>query len=121
MSRSLPTIITNAVSHWDAMHVWFHSHNDTHLELDEEFMQREIRKCILINHVNREELIKAKVKPFMDIYEKTTMVGRATKHLRHFSNRLNHQDDQKPTDEEIEEAIADHEKDLINNMLTDKF
>lgn len=57
----------------------------------------------------------------MDIYEKTTMVGRVSKHLKNFSNRLNNPDNHKPTDEEIEEVIADHEKDLINNMLTDKF
>ena len=50
MSKNLPVIVTNAVHHWDAMNIWFKSHNDSHSELDEEYMQREVRKCILINH-----------------------------------------------------------------------
>ena len=58
MSKHLPVIITDAVNEWPAMETWFLDHNDTHLELDEEFMQREVKKCILINHVVREEQLK---------------------------------------------------------------
>ena len=61
MSRSLPVIIEDAVSSWDAMNTWFippSNDSSTETVLDEEFLQREIRKCILINHVRREEQIK---------------------------------------------------------------
>lgn len=37
MSKNLPVIVTDAVSHWSAMHTWFEG-NDTHLELDDEYM-----------------------------------------------------------------------------------
>lgn len=53
-----------------------------------------------------------------DFYEKTTLTGKASKHLKEFSKRLHNSDNRPPTDEEIEEAISDHEKDMINNMLS---
>ena len=66
--------------------------------------------------------MQKKVKEVKDLMEKTTIVGKVTSTLSNISKRLSKQTNEfQPTDEEIEELIADNEKDMINKMLTKDF